>query len=197
MERGAEGQEEKAVGKTCWGIPFITWRKTSYIPDLCSQFSLAWSLAQRDSGQKNPHPPGQSYWGPADKSLWGTLRRSPCQSPSLAPTAAHLFVGVQGNKKWETVRELRFCWARVLPAIGARTSRLTRRSSGVWDGSLQAFCELVFCCPGFQSAGLLVTSPALGFLGFSFHLGSFHQVRLLLCLASSFRGLSWGCFSQG
>jgi len=27
QERGAEGQKEKAVGKTCQGIPFITCQK--------------------------------------------------------------------------------------------------------------------------------------------------------------------------
>ena len=35
------------------------------------------------------------YW-----SLWGTVRSSPCQSPSVAPTAAHLFTA--GLRKQET-----------------------------------------------------------------------------------------------
>ena len=45
----------------------------------------------------------------------GHTKEQPPQSPSIAPTAARLFVagwgvgGVQGNKKREIVNELRFC----------------------------------------------------------------------------------------
>ena len=57
---------------------------------------------------------GNSYWGPADGGAFVTQRSSPCQSPSIAPTAAQLYtvrgVGVaQGNKRREIVTELRFC----------------------------------------------------------------------------------------
>ena len=48
--------------------------------------------------------------------------------------------------------------------------------------------ELVFCYPGFQHAGLLVTSPELGFLGVLLLLWELHRVGLLLCLASSLWG---------
>ena len=61
-----------------------------------------------------------------------------------------------------------------------------------------SFLPGLFCCPGFQHAGLLVISPALGFalfcfvlfFAFSFHHSSFQQVRLLTCLASASRGPS-------
>ena len=37
----------KSSGKLCWGTPFITCWKNCWMHDLCLQFSLAWSLAQR------------------------------------------------------------------------------------------------------------------------------------------------------
>ena len=41
MEKGDEGWEEKIVGKTYEGTPFITCQKNLLIPDLCPQLSLA------------------------------------------------------------------------------------------------------------------------------------------------------------
>ena len=133
------------------------------MPDLCPQFSLAWSLAQRRLRTEEPHPLGQELLRHSRRqSLQDTLGSSPCQSPSAAPTAAHLFKGVQGSKKWETVKELRFCNPCALPAIGARTY-VSLRSSGIWDWATWAFCQVCFYCPGFQHTGL-VTSTVLDFL---------------------------------
>ena len=78
----------------------------------------------------------------------------------------------------------------------ARTSYPNRRSSEIWDWATWASCWVCFCCPGFQHAGLFVTSPVLGFLllplcwvffTFIFHRGSFCWVGLLLCLPSTSR----------
>ena len=54
--RGAEGPEEKAVEKMYWGIPFIICWKICWIPDLCTQSSLAWSLVQRRLRTEEPPP---------------------------------------------------------------------------------------------------------------------------------------------
>ena len=54
LGRGAEVQEEKAIGKMCLGIPFITCGKICWIPDMCSHFSLTWSLVQRRLGTDEP-----------------------------------------------------------------------------------------------------------------------------------------------
>ena len=43
---------------------------------------------------------------------------------------------------------------------------LSARAPGIWDWGTWAFCWNCFCCPTFQHAGLLVTSPVLGFLHF-------------------------------
>ena len=75
--------------------------------------------------RRTPTGLGNSYWGSADSAVfrthWGVALPE-----SLTCTQRHLPVcrEVQGNKKQETVKELRFSWAYVLPAIGSRTSYL-------------------------------------------------------------------------
>ena len=64
----------------------------------------------------------------------------------LAPPAACLFAGVKGNKKGETV-----IVRHVLPAIGARTSYLNQRSSGIWGWALWAFCWVCFSLSQFPA----------------------------------------------
>ena len=48
--------------------------------------------------------------------------------------------------------------------------------------------EFIFCCPGFQHDGPLVTSLVLGFLHVPLLPQELHQVGLLLCLVSSLQG---------
>ena len=155
MERGTEGWEEKAVGKMCQGIPFIACWKICWIPDLCSQFSLPRSLAQRMKTEECSPAWAQQIVEPSGYTA---------RVPQLHPLPLACLQGVQGNKKWEIIKELRFCLPYVLPAIGMRTSYLSWRSSGIWDWAVWAFCQVCFCCPSFQHAGLLVTSTALGVL---------------------------------
>ena len=93
----------------------------------------------------------------------GHAEEEPLPESLTCPHCSSPVCGGSGNKKRETVKELRFCWARVLPAIGARTSRLTRRSSGVWDGALRAFCELVFLLPWSPVCWASCHFPCAGF----------------------------------
>ena len=110
QERGAEGKEEKAMGKTCWGIPFTTSQKICYIPDLCSQFSLTWSMAQRRLGTEE-HPPA---WVTAIKvqrivEPSGHTEDSLSRVPELPPLLLTCWQGIRENKKREIINELRFC----------------------------------------------------------------------------------------
>ena len=60
MERGAEGWEEKAVGKKCRGIPFVTcWKKSAKYLTCAHSFHWPDPWHKEDQGQKNPHPLGQ------------------------------------------------------------------------------------------------------------------------------------------
>ena len=68
---------------------------------------------------------GNSYWVIADsgafRTHWG---EAPARVLQLHPLLLTCSQGVQGNKKQEVVKELRFSYPYVLPAIGARTSYL-------------------------------------------------------------------------
>ena len=81
--------------------------------------------------------------------------------------------------------------------MGARTSYLNQRSSGIWDWAAWAFCWVrFFSVPISSTLGFLSLPLHWVFFTFSFHSRSFCQVGLLQCLASSMKGLCWGCFSQ-
>ena len=51
---------------------------------------------------------GNSYWGPADRGAFVTQRSSPCQSSSIAPTAAQLYT-VRGVGGGGWLKETRDC----------------------------------------------------------------------------------------
>ena len=118
------------------------------MPDLYPQFSLAWSLAQRRLRTAEPSPP----WATATKAQQivepsGHTGKYACQSSSVAPL---LFTG--GLRKQETTD----CKGiKILLAVCPSSHR---------GEDLLPYAEFLFCCPGFQHAGLLVTSTALGFL---------------------------------
>ena len=87
----------------------------------------------------------------AQQSLWDTLGH-PLPLPQITrDLRKHEMRGCKGIKISS-------------PAIGARTSYPNQRSFGTWDLAAWAFCQVCFCCPIFQHAGLLVTSPKLDFL---------------------------------
>ena len=56
--------------------------------------------------------------------------------------------------------------------------------------------ELIFAVPVSSMLGFLSPPLCWVFFAFCFHRRSFRWVGLLLCLASTSRGLSWVCFSQ-
>ena len=100
------------------------------------------------------------------KPLGQQLLSTPCQCPSIEPTATCLFTG--GLRK----QELRDCKGiKILLAIGSSSHR-----SEYFLPQLDVFCNLrlsrvsflwvCFCCPAFQYVGLLLTSTVLGFLCF-------------------------------
>ena len=128
---------------------------------------------------------GNSYWSTADsgplRTHWGV---TPARASQLHWLLLTCLQGLQGNKIWETVKALTFFQPYVLPAIWARTSCLNRRSQRIWDWGAWAFCWVCFCCLGFQNAGLLATSPALGLL-----LIQLPQPELLSSWASAVLGL--------
>ena len=146
--------------------------------DLCPQFSLTWSLAQRRLRKENPHPLGQQLLGRSRWwSLQDTLGSSPCQSPSVAPTATHLFA--KGSRKQDT-RECK--GIKILLAIRPSSHRdkdlLTR---GVLESETEprepsaklVFSVWVSSMLGFWSVPLCWISFV-----FSFNHIIFHQVEL-------------------
>ena len=109
QERGAEEQEEKAVEKTCQGIPFIACQKICWIPDLCSVFIGLILGTKKIKDRTTPNSLGDSSWSSAESGAFGTywelaspesLNYAHCCSPARG--------GFRGNKKREIVKELRF-----------------------------------------------------------------------------------------
>ena len=106
-ERGAEGREEKAVGKNMSWNPLHnllknqlnTWSELTVFIDLILG-------TKKIKDRRTPTSLHNNYWGPAVSGAFGTLRSGVCHSPSIAPTATGLFMG--GSKKQELVKELRF-----------------------------------------------------------------------------------------
>ena len=102
-------------------------------------------------------PERSRQWSPRD-----TVGRNPSQRPSVAPIAAHLFTG--GSRKQETS----VCKGiKILLTISPNhRSKDFLSQLKVWNLRLShmSFLRVCFCCCGFQQAGLLVTSSALGFL---------------------------------
>ena len=132
----------------------------------------------------------------ADSGALGTQRGgTPARDPQLHPLLLICSQGVRGNKRRAFVKELRFCWPCPSNHRGEGLL-LNHRSSGIWVWAAWTFCWACFCCLGFQHAGLLATSPALGFHLVQLHSLSFCQVGLLLCLASASQGSSPCCFSE-
>ena len=104
--------------------------------------------------------------------------------------------GVQGNKKQEIVKELRFSYPYVLPAIGARTSYL---NGGLLKSETELHepsAEFCFYCPCLQHAGLLVTSNALRCLCIQLPLHQLSPSWASSVLGSALQRPSQGCFSQ-
>jgi len=100
------------------------------------------------------------------KPLGQQLLSSPCQCPSIEPTATCLFTG--GLRK----QELRDCKGiKILLAIGSSSHRSEDFLSQLevfWNLRLSrvSFLWVCFCCSAFQHVGLLFTSTVLGFLCF-------------------------------
>ena len=159
----------KSSGKTCWGILFITCWK---ICDLCSQFSLAWSLVHR----RLRVPP----------SLGQQLLHSPCQSPSVAPTATHLFTGGLRRQETRDCKGIKILLAVCLSSHKSEDILTYWRSSGIWDWATWDFCWACFWCPSFQHAGLLGTSTVLGFPFFFFLINYFIWRLITLQYCSGF-----------
>ena len=136
---------------------------------------------ERSRDRRSPTGLDNRYWGPADGASGTYWRVASPESLWLLPACS---LAVQGNEKREiaTVRP-------VLPAVGARTSYLSRRSAGIWGWAAWAFCWVRISLPRFPAAR---PSPALGFFVFRFYRGAFAELGS--CCASPLpRG---GCFSQ-
>ena len=105
--RGAEGWEGKAVGKTCQGIPFITCGKN--LLNTWPVLTVFNGLILGTKKIKDRRTPAGLGTGAQQmvKTL-GHTKEQTLQSPSIAPTATHMFAGGSRNKKWEILKELRF-----------------------------------------------------------------------------------------
>ena len=114
---------------------------------------------------------GNSYWGSADSAFGTNLKSSLSRVPQLRPLPPACSQGVQWNKKREIV-----IVRHVLPAIGARTSYLNQRSSGIWGWAVWAFCWVCFSlsqfparrafpCTGFSSRSSVVDRRSFAELG--------------------------------
>ena len=135
---------------------------------------------------------GNSYWGIADSGAFSThwvVARA--RDPQLHPLLLTCSQGVQGNKKLEIVKELRFVSHMSFQRLGQGPLTLT---GGLLESETE-LCELsaefVFAVPVFSILGF--SSLPLGWvsLAFSFHHVTFCHVTvvgLLLCLVSA----SWG-----
>ena len=96
---------------------------------------------------------GSSYSDTTDSGAFGT---------HWTPTATHLLAG--GLQK----QEMRDCKGiKILSAICPSSHRgedFLPQPGIFWNWTVWPFCQVYFYCPGFQHAGLLVTSTELGFL---------------------------------
>ena len=137
MERGAEGWEEKAVGKICRGIPYITCGKSATYLTCAHSFHWPDPWHKEDWGQRTLtclstlKYTQQLLRCNRQWNLQNTLGSSPCRIPQWHPPPLACSQRVRGNKKQEIVKELKFCYPYVPPAIGVRTSYLNQRSSGI------------------------------------------------------------------
>ena len=104
---------------------------------------------REDKDRRTPTGLCNSYWGPADSAL-GTYQR--VASPESLG-CAHCRPSVRGGfKETRDCKEIKILFQPVLPALGARTSYLNWRSE-----PHEISAEFVFCCPGLQHNGPLVS----------------------------------------
>ena len=140
--------------------------------------SSVWSLAQRRKRTEETPLACVTATGAQRITPLGHTEEQPLQSPSIVPLPPACSREVQGNRKREIVK--------VPPAIGARTSYLNRRSSGIWDWAMWAFCWVCFSLSWFPSRWAF---PCAGFLRLPLLARELCWVELLLCLASSMKRL--------